>query len=426
MPAQPAPLVAAYLALSHIAGPAWAALHRARLRAGKEEPTRTPERHGQATAPRPPGPLIWFHAASVGESQALIGLIARLAGARPDLEILLTTGTRSSAELIARSPLPRTRHQYLPFDTPRAVRAFLAHWRPDLAVWTESELWPRLLAETRAACIPMRLINTRISARTAARWRRWPRTARALLAGFGEIHLQDQATADLMAEIGIAPARLHLSGALKADLPPPPADAAELARLRAALGARGCWLAASTHPGEEAVLAKAHEAAHGNGPEAPLLIIAPRHPERGPELAGQLAAEGWAITRRAAGEGLGGTIHIADTLGEMGLWYRLAPVAFVAGSLANKGGHNPWEPAALGCAILHGPHVSNFAQAYARLHAEGGAWQAQTPDEIAGALASLADPASRAAQTAAARAALAQSGATAAIASALLAALPER
>ncbi|GAA0309556.1 3-deoxy-D-manno-octulosonic acid transferase [Rhodovulum strictum] len=395
----------AYLAASAIADPVYLWLRNRRLASGKELPDRVGERQGRATLPRPPGRVVWFHAASVGETLSLMDLVRRLLEEDRALTVLITSTTVSSARMLADLLPERAVHQFSPFDTRAAVRRFLDHWRPDLAVWVESELWPRLLAETDRRAIPMLLVNARVSDRTAARWRRWPRTARALLSPFRAILVQEDATASVMRAIGVPAGRLAVTGSIKESLPPLAADPDALSTMRAALGGRACWLAASTHAGEEDILAEAHERAFGRGAGRALLIVAPRHPERGPAIAEGLAARGWAVALRSAGAlpGAGTEIYVADSMGEMGLWYRLCPVAFVGGSLVPVGGHNPYEPINLDCAVLHGPHVFNFPGIHARLAEAGGAIAAATADEIAARLVELGDAQARARITAAAR-----------------------
>lgn len=395
-----------------------------RRAAGKEDPDRLPERLGIASRPRPPGRLAWFHAASVGEALSLLALIRRLTSARPDLQVLITTGTTSSATVLADRLPPATRHQYVPVDTARAVRGFLDHWRPDLAVWTESEFWPRLMHETARRAIPMLLINARMSEASFRRWRRARGVARSLLRRFDRVLAQEGQTADYLIRLGLPADRIAAIGTLKEGAAPLPCDEAERTRLAARIGTRPAWLAASTHPGEEAACAAAQAAAQP-GARRLLMILAPRHPERGPELAATLRAQGWDVARRGAGEDVtpGTQILLADTLGEMGLWFRLAPVSFLGGSLVPVGGHNPYEPAALGSAILHGPNVRNFADIYARLGAAGGARQVRNAAGLGEAVAELMAPDRAAAM---ARAAWSVSTAGAEVTERTLAALLER
>lgn len=362
------------LGVSAIAEP-WVRRHLARrARHGKEDPARLPERFGIASVARPAGRLIWFHAASVGESVSLLSLIGGLAKAEPAPQVLLTTGTRSSADLMRRRLPDGVIHQFAPVDTRAAVRRFLRHWAPDMAVWTESELWPRLVVETNRLGCPMLLINARISDRSAARLRRFPHYSAALLVRFDTILAQDPPGAARLISLGARADTVEVAGSLKDTADPLPHDVDALARLKKQLAGRPVWLAASTHDGEEEIAATAHRRARRRFPGL-LLIIAPRHPERGPSIAERLRTEGWAVAMRSAGEepNRETEIYLADTLGEMGLWYRLATVSFLGGSLTDAGGHNPFEPALLGSAILHGPHVQNFAMTYARFQAAGAA-----------------------------------------------------
>lgn len=416
----------AYLALTRAADAVAPMILRRRARRGKEDPARLGERLGHPGAARPEGLLVWFHAASVGESLALLTLIGQVRAARPDVTSLVTTGTRTSADLLA-SRLPMgALHHYAPLDTAGAVARFLDHWRPDLAVWSESELWPRLIVSAAARGVPMLLINARLSPRSAARWRRAPRLARALLSRFDAILAQDATTAGALTGLGVDAERLGISGTLKQETAPLPCDDAELERLRARIAGRRVWLAASTHPGEEDFAARAHAELLGRWPDL-LLIIAPRHPGRATEVSALLEGHGLTVARRGA-QALPRPetqVYLADTLGEMGLWYRLAPVAFVGGSLVPVGGHNPYEPAALDAAIIAGPHVQNFAGAYADLDREDGVTRVTDANGLAQAVATLLEPDRAARQAARARdAILTPGGATGRTLAAILSRLP--
>ena len=386
-------LLAGYMGLSWLAeGPARRWVNRRAAR-GKEDPRRLPERFGHASRPRPEGPLIWFHAASVGESVSLLALIDMALKKRPDLHILVTTGTVTSARVMGERLPARAIHQFVPVDTPQAVRRFLDHWRPDAAVWTESELWPRLVVDTRARGIPMLLINARLSARSARRLA-WARGyASSLFNRFDAILAQDDLGANRLYALGASPGRLVVSGSLKDTAEPLPHDPAQLKKLLGQVQGRSVWLAASTHPGEEEIVAAAHRHArkryHGL-----LLILAPRHPERGPELAQRLTDAGWHVALRSKGEDPERRcdIYIADTLGEMGLWYRAAPISFIGGSLVEIGGHNPFEPALLGSAIMYGPHVENFRSAYDRFARAKAAVMVQDGDALADRLVQYLPP----------------------------------
>ncbi|PWE32641.1 3-deoxy-D-manno-octulosonic acid transferase [Maritimibacter sp. 55A14] len=387
------PALAAYLLFSaHAGGYARRLLDR-RLSEGKEDAPRIGERMGAPGADRPEGPLVWFHAASVGETLSLLELIRRMGEARPEAHFLVTTGTVTSATILATRLPPRTLHQYVPLDIRAAVVRFLDHWKPDLAVWTESEFWPRLMHETHRRGVPMVLVNARMSRNSQKRWR-WARgLLRSLLGSFDHVLAQDRVTAGYLRRLRVPASRIEVAGTLKEGSAALPCNEAERAALAAQLDRRPVWLAASTHPGEEEIVVTAHSEAARSARRL-LLIIAPRHPERGPAIARTLRKAGWEVALRSADEEPEEEtqIYIADTLGEMGLWYRLAPVSFVGGSLVEIGGHNPFEPGALGSAILHGPHVANFADVYARLAAAGGALEVQDAEGLGARLVEVLPP----------------------------------
>ncbi|MEM6489940.1 MAG: 3-deoxy-D-manno-octulosonic acid transferase, partial [Pseudomonadota bacterium] len=381
-------VLALYGGAMGLAAPLVLGLRRAR---GKEDPARLAERLGRADRPRPAGPLVWLHAASVGEAKSLLPLIETLAARTPAPALLLTTGTVTSARAVAAVLPPGACHQFAPLDATGPMRRFLAHWRPDLSIRVESEVWPLMTLMPARAGVPMMLVNGRLSARSAARWARLPGLARALFGAFAHVHVQDGETAARLARLGVDPGVVSADGNLKTLLPPPGCDETERAALAARLAGRPVWLAASTHAGEEDAVLAAHRALAGRWPRL-LTILAPRHPERAEavtRLAGDLP-----LVRRSAGapppDAAG--VWLADTMGEMGLWYRLAPVSLVAGSLAPRGGHNPFEPAALGSAILHGPDTRNFAPAYAALSAVGAARAVADGAELGAALAALLGP----------------------------------
>ena len=364
-----------------------------RLAAGKEDAARVDERRGIASLPRPEGKLVWFHAASVGESLALLELIRQLLDARDDLSILVTTGTVTSAALMGERLPERAVHQYVPLDARDYVTRFLDHWRPDLAIWTESELWPCLIETTAGRDIPMLLINARMSKASHDKWRFLRRVARHLLNRFSHALVQDDLTEISLRRLGLSPDRMEVTGTLKEGAAALPADEGVLSRMRADLAGRPVWLAASTHPGEEEKVLEAHRAALKANPRL-LLILVPRHPDRGDELAEMLERDGWSHARRSAGAHPAGQtqVYLADTVGELGLWYRLAPISFIGGSWEPIGGHNPFEPAALGSAILHGPYVTNFVDIYQRLTEARAARLVSAPQSLAAAVNDLMSP----------------------------------
>jgi 3-deoxy-D-manno-octulosonic-acid transferase len=359
-----------------------------RWRRGKEDGLRLRERRGLACNPRPPGPLVWIHAASVGEATAMLRLIERLLEARPTLEILLTTGTVASARLLETRLPARARHQFVPIDLPSWIGRFLDHWRPDLALWVESELWPNLVLATHARQIPMILVNGRLSARSYRRWRRWPGLIGPMLGAFTQCLAQDADQAERLRRLGARD--VAAVGDLKAAGAALPFDQAQLWLLRRQIGSRPLWLAASTHAGEEEIAVATHHrvAADHTGL---LTVIAPRHPARGDAVAAMLARRGLNVARRSHGDSVGDDteIYLADTIGELGLLYRLAGIAFIGGSLTPKGGHNPFEAARLDCAIVHGPDMSNCAGMASALAEAGAAETVTGADELAKAVTAL-------------------------------------
>jgi 3-deoxy-D-manno-octulosonic-acid transferase len=404
-------------------------LHLARRAArGKEVAERLRERRGEG-AERPAGRLFWMHAASVGETLSVIPVLGAMGRRDPALHFLVTTGTVTSAELLVRR-LPedlraRVAHRFVPLDVPAWTTRFLDGWRPDAGAFVESELWPNLLAAAARRGLPMALVNGRVSPASAARWRRVPGLARATLGSFRLVLARSEGDAARLGRLGAPAARCW--GDLKAAAPPLPADPATLAALRGAIGARAVFLAASTHPGEEAMVLAACRALSAEFPDL-LTIIVPRHPERGAAVVAEAEAAGLAAARRSLGAvpGRGGAVYVADTLGELGLFYRLCGVALVGGSLVPHGGQNPLEPARLGCPILFGPHMWNFEEPLARLLAGGGAVQIEDAAALAPAIRNMLSHAGRARALADAAAAVADShaGLPDRVAAALLALMP--
>lgn len=385
--------------------PAVAGLLAWRARRGKEDPGRLPERRGLPGRARPLGPLVWMHGASVGEILSLVGLVDGMIAR--GFSVLVTTGTRSAADLIGRRLPPGAVHQYMPLDAPRWVARFLDHWRPDLALVAESEIWPSTIGGLHARAIPLILVNGRMSERSFRGWSRTPRTARALLSRISVCLAQTEEDGSRFARLG-AP-RVSVAGNLKYDSEVPPVDEQQHAHLRDCIRDRPVWVAASTHPGEDAVVAGVHAVLKRRWPRL-LTIVVPRHPHRGGDVVARAAAEGLRSTRRSQGGRPHGEIdlYVADTLGELGLFYRLASLVYLGGSLVERGGQNPIEPTRLGAAVLHGPHIFNFAQVYRALDGAGGARCVADGADLAAALADLlADPARIAGMARAGAAALA-------------------
>jgi 3-deoxy-D-manno-octulosonic-acid transferase len=374
----------AYRAITRlVGGPVFRQALTKRVEAGKEDPHRLPERRGEASVSRPDGVLIWLHAASVGESLVAMSLAEGLVERDSSRQILITSGTQTSAQLIARRAASNMRHQYVPADNPAWVRRFLDHWRPDLAVFTESELWPNLVLETAERGVPVALANARMNDKSLNSWRRWPHTAKAILSAFDWIGAADGRTA---AGLGyLLDREVTQTGNLKleAGLPEPDADA--LQEARNALGARPVFTAASTHEGEESTLIAAHTQLLKRRADA-LMILAPRHPERADDVGRMLAQAGLSFTRRSSRIPPDTTtqVWIADTLGEMPLWYGLSPVTVVCGSFLEAiGGHNPIEVTRAGSAVVTGPFAASFAEVYAAYDSEKARAIARTPGELA-------------------------------------------
>ncbi len=357
-----------------------------RARIGKEDPERVGERFGIASRARPPGPLVWLHAASVGESISFLPLVETIGERWPGLNQLITTGTVSSARLMADRLPDGAIHQFVPVDRPGWVGAFLDHWRPDLAIRIESELWPATIDAVDARSIPALLINGRMSPRSFRNWRRLPGLARRLLRTFVLCLAQTEDDAARFRSLGARDVRCL--GNLKFAAPDLPCDAEALDLLAKRCAGRPVWLGASTHEGEEVRLAAAHAAIRTRVPDA-LLVVVPRHPERGPEIASTLRDVGHMVALRSAKEVPDTEIYVADGLGELGMFYRLAGVGFVGGSLVPHGGQNLLEPARLDCAILHGPHMANFEEIAREMVEAGGSIQVETDEALGNTVASL-------------------------------------
>ena len=374
--------IAAYRALTWAAGPLIHRYMQRRLNAGREDPQRFRERFGDASATRPNRPLVWLHASSVGESLSMLSLIERLRRERPEVVILMTSGTVSSARILENRLPPGVIHQFVPVDRMSWVRRFLDHWQPDLVLWVESEFWPGVLSEVKRRAIPAMLMNARISARSWRGWRRAPWMIRRILQTFDLCMAQTELDAERLRDLGAV--NIACPGNLKFAAEPLPADPDTLAALEAATAARPRWLAFSTHPGEEETIAAAHRILVRNLPDI-LTIIVPRHPARGPEIENILAASGTTVSVRSRSQLPDKNIGflLADTMGELGVFFRLTDIAFVGGSLVPHGGQNPIEPARLGCAIVHGPHMENFLAIEGELNTAGASSVATTAEEIA-------------------------------------------
>ena len=384
------PALAVYRLVLRLLEPLAPRLLDARAKQGKEDPVRVDERLGRASLPRPDGDLVWLHGVSVGETLSLLPVVERLRQQRSDLTVLVTSGTLTSAQLLARRLPAGVIHQFAPVDGPGSVNAFLDHWRPSLAVFVESELWPNLILETRRRGVRLVLASARITEKTVDGWQRFPGAAREILSAFDRILPQDETSATRLHSLG---ARIDGHVNLKLSGEAPPHDAAAFTRLSAAIGDRPVVVAASTHDGEEIALVRALDKLA----DRLCLILVPRHPARSADIAAALERDGYRFAQRSQGRepDRDTDLYLADTLGEMGLFLRLADVVVMGGSFSAAlekppvGGHNPLEPARLGKPAVTGPDMSNWAAVTDALVEAGGLAVVQAPWDLPAVLAPL-------------------------------------
>ncbi len=376
-------LLSGYRFAGSVAFPVMGAYVAWRSSRGKEDHARRRERYGRASQPRPEGPLIWVHAASVGETIAVVPLVESILGY--GIHIVLTTGTVTSAQVADERLGGRVIHQYVPLDLKPAVSRFLDHWQPDLAIIAESEIWPMTILELGRRRVPQVLVNGRLSDRSFKNWKKRPFIAEALFENLAHVVAQSDVDGQRFVALGARP--VSVSGNLKVDTAPPPVDEKVLNALQRQIGKRKTWAAISTHDGEEAVAAEVHTMLHKRHPGL-LTIIVPRHPDRAAALAEEFTALGLSVARRSTGDKVTAEtdILLGDTIGEMGLYLRLTEIAFVGRSLTSEGGQNPLEPAMLETAVLAGRNVQNFRETYQRLIDRGGAKLVRDRDMLAGAV----------------------------------------
>ena len=385
--------LACYLLVSRHAVGVARFVANSRLRRGKEHSERFQERLGQPSRTRPPGPLVWFHGASIGEAKSVTALLEDLRSTRRDLSFLLTTGTVSSAQVLADQMPPYAMHQFFPYDVVPAIQRFLTHWRPSVGVWLESEFWPAHICEAHRSGVPLILLNARISNRTLRKWKLAPRFSRSMLRRFHRVHVQNEDTWNSLSAMGLDASKMEVTGTLKKTSTSLPYDSEELAIQRSNLQSRRVWVAASTHAGEEEIALRAQLLLRQKLKDV-LLIIVSRDIKRTGEILAAASEMGCNPHVRSKGQMPTDrtNVYIADTWGELGLWYRLSKVALVGGSMVPIGGHNPYEPASCDCAIIHGQYTVNFREVYAELHSGGGSILVGTPGELAGAVETAMDP----------------------------------
>ncbi|MEE3046071.1 MAG: 3-deoxy-D-manno-octulosonic acid transferase [Pseudomonadota bacterium] len=371
----------AYRAATRLLGPALHLYLNRRKKRGKEDPGRIGERFGHPSAVRPKGHLVWIHGASVGESLSALPVIDEIRRRYPGLSILVTTGTVTSAELMnARLP-EGVIHQFIPIDRQVCVARFLHHWKPDVALWLESDLWPNMLTKAQKAGVKLALLNGRISEKSFKGYSRYPSFIRPVISAFDLVLTQSDDETNRFASLGAADVKTV--GNLKFAAPPLPANESALAKLQEQIGLRPVWLASSTFAGEERIAGDIHKKLSAE--QAGLLtIIVPRHPDRANEIEAELITQGLQVARRSLGHIItpGTDIYLADTIGELGLFYRIAPVCFMGKTLCASGGQNPLEPARLNCAILHGPDMSNFATISEEMRIAGACRPASDADDL--------------------------------------------
>ncbi|TYC67688.1 3-deoxy-D-manno-octulosonic acid transferase [Stappia sp. BW2] len=375
-----------YRGLARALTPLFNLLFWFRSRSGKEVPTRKGERFGRTATGRPAGSLVWIHAASVGETMSVLPLVEDLTASGQ--QVLLTTVTVTAAEL-AQSRLPQgALHQFMPFDAPGPVSRFLDHWAPDLAMVVESEIWPCLFDEMRARQTPFVLLNGRLSDRSYRSWARFPRISGYLFRCLDLVLAQSAADGERFRLLGCG--NVSTPGNLKYDAPEPAVDEDQAAALRAQTAGRPVWLAALTHPGEDEIVLEAHGRLCEEFPEL-LLILVPRHPARADDIAGLIENRGLRTARRSLEQAIetDTDVYLGDTLGEMGLFYRLAPVTFLGGSFNDAGGHNPVEAALSGSALVTGPRVANARAVYKDFWSRQASLKAELPENLAERIGSL-------------------------------------
>ncbi|WP_298933093.1 3-deoxy-D-manno-octulosonic acid transferase [uncultured Ruegeria sp.] len=383
MPERPTLLYRLYCGLTSLVEPfAWRTIQK-KLQAADVSVARQRERLGHASLPRPDGQLIWFHAASVGESLSVLSLIKRLGDRLPEAHFLITSGTPTSAALIEKRLPTRTRHQYPPLDTGGPVKRFLDHWQPNAGIFVESEIWPRLIVESARRGVPLALLNARLSEKSVKGWSQRPQTASFILDSFRLFLTQNDRTAGNLIGLGANPDHVQRGTNLKAMSDPLPVDQDVLDGIRKEISGRPVWIASSTHDGEEETVLAAHRCLLKRWPNLLLLLI-PRHPDRRDDVAAILKQAGLTASFRMAAEPITETIqvYVADTLGETGTWYALCPIVFLGGSLKEIGGHNPFEPAQAGAAVITGSGYFNFAETFAPLVKSGGAIKVQSAQDL--------------------------------------------
>ena len=368
-----------YLAASHLIALCARPILRRRLKRGKEHPHRWLEKLGSGQTPRPTGTLVWLHAVGLGEVLSVRGLVDRMAAIRPDLSFLITSTTAASAEVFAKNAPARTIHQFLPLDAPVYRKRFLDHFTPNLCVWVEQDLWPGLVSDIAERGIPQCIIAARMNQKSHKAHQRAASLYRDLYGAMAMITAQDADTKTHLEALG---AEVRLTGSLKPAAPALSYDAQALEQIKLHLADRFVWAVAPAHAADIEVACAAHELLRRHNPSA-LLIIAPRFPDAPTDV----TAPRWSKSEMPDASD---AVWLCDTFGDLGLIYRLSKAVLIGGTFGAVEGHNPWEAARLGCAVLHGPHTANFATDFAQLDAASAAIAVNTADDVAAALVSQA------------------------------------
>ena len=367
-----------YLFLSFLLDPIYLIYQLISVLRGKENSKRFWERWVTKQIKRPAGKLIWLHAASVGESLSLLPLIEKIIADDPKFNILITSTTKTSAEILEKISVPQIIHRMAPYDTFFVSKRFLKYWEPDLAVRVESEIWPRILLELKKNKIPNFLLNARFSKKSTVRIEKQADAASFLFSLFDYIHVQEKSTKETLTKVGVENQKIKVTGSLKDSREILPVDGDIIKQFQTVIREQKIWLSACTHPGEDEIVLKAHKKIGG------LLLIAPRHIERGKQIARLSRSMGFSTQLRSESANIRAetAVYIADTMGEMGTWYSLSRAAFIGGSLVDKGGHNPVEAVQLNIYILHGPHIYNSEEKYDKLQIVGLCFQVSGEKDI--------------------------------------------
>ena len=344
----------------------------------KEDSGRFAERWVDKSIVRPAGSLIWIHVASVGEALSVLPLIEKILDEIPQSNVLVTSTTKTSAEMLNDYTNDRFIHQMSPYDTFFVSKRFLDHWKPDFACRVESEIWPRILFELKKRQVPNYLLNARFSSNSLRRMKKNLTSSKYLLSLFDQVHVPEKSIEKFLLDIGLKSKNIVKTGFLKDSRSGLRCDEIVLEEFNQVISKRNVWLAASTHKGEDEFVLTAHKQLGG------LLIIVPRHTERASEIARLTSSMGFVFQIRSETPNLRKEteVYVADTMGEMGIWYSLVKIAFIGGSLVERGGHNPGEAAQLGVVSLHGPHIYNTHAKYKKLQSEGVSYEVNNADDI--------------------------------------------